>query len=274
MGNTVQEVSVHEVKESKDPIRHTYSDEGLNELASSFLETGVLQQILLRKIKGGDLEVVAGSRRLRAAKIAHLEKMPALVREDVNDKEAILIALAENIHREDLTPFEEARAYVKLTKDYQLTVQDIAKRIGKSMKYISHRIRLLSAVPEVQTMVSQKSLSLDHANMLAGLPLEEQTKFAEIAVKHCLSPKHLRLRIEKETKKRRAGSQICAEKWTGEKVGLEIVTFARFLHDVSSHVPRMTPKGLVEASESLKLCAKEIIHVLDLIDRRLADKEE
>lgn len=141
----------------------------LDELASSIKEFGVIQPINVRVINEGTYELVAGERRLRAAKLAKLDEIPAIVI-DVNDKDSAVLALIENLQRENLNYFEEAEGYYNLMEDYNLTQEDIAKQVGKSQSTIANKLRLLKLPDQVVKLLLDHNLSERHARALLKLP--------------------------------------------------------------------------------------------------------
>jgi ParB family chromosome partitioning protein len=147
--------------------RTRFSDEAIGELADSIRSSGVLQPVLVRRDGDGYL-IVAGERRLRAARVAGLKKIPAIVR-DVTDTEMMEIALVENIQREDLNPIDEAHAYSTLIEKVGLTHEQISGRVGKQRSSISNSLRLLTLPPEVREMVSRETISAGHARALLAL---------------------------------------------------------------------------------------------------------
>lgn len=144
----------------------------LEELSNSIKEFGVIQPINVRVINENTFELIAGERRLRAAKIAKLENIPAIVI-DVNDKDSAILALIENLQRENLNYFEEAEGYYNLMEDYNLTQEDIAKQVGKSQSTIANKLRLLKLSDKVVKILLDHHLSERHARALLKLPSTE-----------------------------------------------------------------------------------------------------
>jgi len=163
-GSAVREVSISDIGPNPFQPRTRFDDEGLKELADSIRSTGVLQPVLLRPDGDGFL-LVAGERRLKAARLAGLERIPAIVRE-VSESEMMELALIENIQREDLNPIDEANAYQALIAKVGLTHDQISERVGKQRSSITNAIRLLGLPPEVREMVSRGTLSAGHARAL------------------------------------------------------------------------------------------------------------
>jgi len=162
-------------------IRH----EGLEQLAESIRVQGVLQPIVVR-IKNDQYEIIAGERRFRAAQLAGLTEVPAIVRQ-VTDSAALAMALIENIQRENLNPMEEATALKRLSDDLQLTHLQVAEAVGKSRVSVTNILRLLSLNPEVQFMLEQEQIEMGHARALLGLKGPMQTQLAQTVIDRGLS---------------------------------------------------------------------------------------
>ena len=148
--------------------RQAFANQGIEELAESIRQKGILQPLLVRRSNGG-FELIAGERRLRAAQRLGMGHVPVLVR-DASDGELLEMALIENIQRENLNPLEEARAYRRLVEEFKLTQEDIAARVGKDRSTIANTMRLLQLPPEVQSQVERGALSAGHARALAAAP--------------------------------------------------------------------------------------------------------
>jgi ParB family chromosome partitioning protein len=159
-----------------------FDEESLTELASSIAEMGVLQPILVRPRADGGYELIAGERRWRAAQRAGLTSIPAVIR-PTDDAGSVEQALVENLHRQDLTPLEEAAAYQQLLEDFSLTHDQIASRVGKSRSAITNSMRLLGLPPAVQHLLADGQLTAGHARALLGTPdRAQQEHLARAAV--------------------------------------------------------------------------------------------
>jgi len=170
--------------------RTNYDDDKLNDLKASIKEKGVLQPILVRE-KDGQHEVVAGERRLRAARALNLENIPAIIKE-VTDQEAFVIALIENIQREELNPIEEAEAYRKLIEEFEYTQEEVAQSVGKDRSTISNFLRILKLPAEIRKSVYDGELSVGHARTLLGVNiLMEQKRLFALTIKKGLSVREL-----------------------------------------------------------------------------------
>lgn len=165
----------------RQQIRH----DGLEQLAESIRTQGILQPIVVRS-KNDQYEIVAGERRWRAAQLAGLTTVPAIVRQ-ISDEVAVILALIENIQRENLNPIEEATAMKRLADDLQFTHLQVAEAVGKSRVSVTNLLRLLSLNPEVQTLLEQEQIEMGHARALLGLKGEVQTEIAQTVIKQGLS---------------------------------------------------------------------------------------
>lgn len=165
------EVPVGAIEPNPRQPRSDFAEEALAALARSIREVGVLQPVVVRRREGG-YELVAGERRLRAAKLAGLATIPAIVREG-DDTESLREALIENIHREDLAPLELAAAFQELLEELGATQDVVAERLGYSRAHVANTIRLLSLPPDVQRLLADGKLQAGHARALLGLPDDE-----------------------------------------------------------------------------------------------------
>ncbi|MDQ1424677.1 MAG: ParB family transcriptional regulator, chromosome partitioning protein [Acidimicrobiaceae bacterium] len=167
--SSLQDIPLNLIEPNPNQPRIHFDEEALSELAASIRELGVLQPILVRNVDGDRYQIVAGERRWRAARRAGLATVPAMVR-DVDEATSVEQALVENLQREDLNPLEEAAAYQQLIEDFQLTHDDVAKRVGRSRAAVTNTLRLLQLPAAVQHLVSENRLSPGHARALLGTP--------------------------------------------------------------------------------------------------------
>jgi ParB family chromosome partitioning protein len=164
---TVGEISIDEIGANPYQPRTRMSDASLEDLKESIGEKGVLQPVIVRR-KAGRYELVAGERRLRAARLAELKTIPAIVKR-VSDSEALEIALVENLQREDLNPIDEARGYKELINRFNLTQEDLAKRIARDRSTIANTLRLLKLPDPVRNGLEEGKITMGHARALLGL---------------------------------------------------------------------------------------------------------
>ena len=158
----VSDVSISLIKANPGQPRKIFEEEDLLELKNSIQEYGVLQPIILKKNRDGTYGIIAGERRFRAASLAGLEKIPAVIK-NADEKDAAFIALVENIQRENLSYIEEAYAYRNLIDEYNLSQGEIAQRVGKTQSTISNKIRILSLPADIQKALLENKLTERHA---------------------------------------------------------------------------------------------------------------
>lgn len=170
-------IEIDEIAPNESQPRKTFNKEKLEELARSIKTHGVIQPIVVRK-QGSHYEVVAGERRWRAARIAGLSEVPCIVRE-LTDEQNMLVAIIENVQREDLNPIEEARGIRAMIEDYELTQDEVAKAVSKSRPYITNALRMLKLPDAVLDMVLAGKLSAGHARAILSAKEEEQTEIAK-----------------------------------------------------------------------------------------------
>ncbi|MGB9976603.1 ParB/RepB/Spo0J family partition protein [Thermovenabulum sp.] len=166
------EIDVDKIYSRENQPRKNFDEEKLIELAESIKTHGIIQPIILKKTEKG-YEIVAGERRWRAAKIAGLKKIPAVVKE-LTREEIMEVALIENIQREDLNPIEEAEAYRTLIEQCGLTQEELAKKLGKSRPFIANTLRLLNLDDEIKSMMIKGEISSGHARALLSLEDSEE----------------------------------------------------------------------------------------------------
>ncbi|MCI8631143.1 MAG: ParB/RepB/Spo0J family partition protein [Firmicutes bacterium] len=197
--NSVVFIDINEIKPNENQPRKNFDEEKIAELAASILEHGIIQPIVVRKNRSG-YEIVAGERRYRAARKVELKTVPCLVRE-LTDEQNMLLAIIENMQREDLNPVEEAQAIEKMIKTYGLTQEQVSKSLAKSRPYITNVLRLLRLPEIVQDMISRGTLSSGHARALVAINDEKkQIALAERAEKEGLSVRDIE-RLAGENKK-------------------------------------------------------------------------
>ena len=211
----IWQVPIEKIEANPNQPRQIFATEPLQELANSIHEKGIIQPLLLRK-KGEGFEIIAGERRWRAAQMAGLKEVPALVKEH-EDQEVLELALIENIQRENLNPIEEAEAYDFLIKKYNLTQQGLAQKVGKDRATVANLLRLLQLQPGVRQMVSKNELSLGQAKVLLSITDgKRQQALAEKAHKETLSVRALEKLLAKP-KARCGGTDAkttnCARCW-------------------------------------------------------------
>jgi len=198
--NTVTRLKISQVDPKSDQPRKYFDKNALEELASSIVENGLLQPILVREYGEGRYQIIAGERRFRASKLAGITEIPAIVLER-DDKKAAQIALIENVQREDLNPLEEAMAYKSLAEEYDMTQEELSLKVGKSRSAIANMIRLLDLPDEILTLVASRELSAGHARTLLGVKNpEDMILLAERTVEEDLSVRVLEEEVKRINK--------------------------------------------------------------------------
>ncbi|HKY14110.1 MAG TPA: ParB/RepB/Spo0J family partition protein [Microthrixaceae bacterium] len=168
-GSGLRELPISQISANRFQPRDHFDEESLVSLTESIRTLGVLQAILVRPSDDG-YELIAGERRWRAAKRAGLQTIPAVVRASTDDVSSLEQALVENLHRQDLSPLEEAGAFQQLMEDFSFTQEQVAARVGKSRSAVANMIRLFQLPPAVQKLVGERQISLGHAKVLLSTP--------------------------------------------------------------------------------------------------------
>ena len=197
---------ISQVECNADQPRKRFDEGSLDELADSIREHGVLQPLTVRRLASGDYQIIAGERRWRAARLAGLREVPAIVVE-ADDRKATELALIENLQREDLDPIEEAEGYKKLMDSYHMTQEDVAARVGKSRSAVANALRLLGLCPEVRALLEAGKLSGGHARALLPLSAAMQKKAAQEVLAGGLSVRQTEALVKKYLAKPRTKKQ-------------------------------------------------------------------
>ncbi|MEZ4870978.1 MAG: ParB/RepB/Spo0J family partition protein [Bdellovibrionales bacterium] len=193
----IWKVNIADINPNVDQPRKVFTEEAIKELAASVKEKGILQPIVCRRLGEHSFEIIAGERRWRAAQAAGLHEVPVIIKETSN-QEALELALIENIQRQDLNPIEEAEAYEHLMREYNLTQQQLADRMGKERATVANLIRLNSLTTEVKRWVMDRELSLGQAKVLLGLIEPKlQKKAAKKIIKDKLSVRQTEKLVQK-----------------------------------------------------------------------------
>jgi len=169
--SSLQEIRMENIRPNPYQVRVVWDEQGLADLAASIKANGVIQPILVRKALDG-YQLIAGERRYRAAKLALLETIPAIVRQ-ANDSEMLELALVENIHRTDLNPIERARAYQNYITTFSLTQAEASERLGEDRSVVANYLRLLDLPDEIKQMLVNGQLAMGHARAILSLPTDE-----------------------------------------------------------------------------------------------------
>jgi ParB family chromosome partitioning protein len=190
----LRNLGIDELQPGKYQPRSHMEQTALAELAESIKSQGVMQPILVRPLTAGRFEIIAGERRWRAARMAGLTSVPALVKE-IPDQQALAASLIENIQREDLNPLEEATGIQRLTQEFGLTHQAIAETLGRSRAAVTNLLRLLDLAPPVRELLAEGHIDMGHARALLALPVARQIELAREAAHKGLSVREVEQRV-------------------------------------------------------------------------------
>ena len=260
----LQSLPIAQVECNADQPRKRFDDAALDELADSIREHGVLQPLTVRRLGTGYYQIVAGERRWRAARLAGLTEVPAIVIE-ADDRKATELALIENLQREDLDPLEEAEGYKKLMDSYHMTQEDVAARVGKSRSAVANALRLLGLCPEVRALVEGGKLSGGHARALLPLSAALQKKAAQAVIDGGLSVRQTEALVKKLNAKPRTKKETDAEAINYTKLAASELT------DKLGRGCRIVPgrkKGKIELDYYGMDDLNDLLDALALIKRR------
>lgn len=194
--NRVWHIAVDKMVPGIYQPRKNFDKQSLQELSDSIKQNGILQPIAVRKRQGGGYEIIAGERRWRAAQIAGLHEVPAIIK-NVTDREALQLALIENVQREDLDPIEEAESYQRLAEEFNLSQQEVADKVGKERSTVANALRLIQLPKEIKEMITEKMISSGHAKVLLSISdKNQQVKLAKQVVEKGLSVRALEQTIK------------------------------------------------------------------------------
>ena len=189
---------ISQVESCAGQPRKQFDPDALADLADSIREHGIIQPLTVRKLQSGYYQIIAGERRWRAARMAGLDQVPAIVIE-ADDRKAMELAMIENLQREDLNPMEGAEGYRQLMEQYNLTQEETAQRVGKSRSAVANALRLLNLCPSVRAMVEDGRLTSGHARTILPLSPALQKKAADAVLKSDLSVRQTELLVKKLT---------------------------------------------------------------------------
>ena len=220
-GDSVVELKINDISPNEGQPRKNFNDESLNELAASIAESGVIQPIIVQK-KNGGYRIVAGERRWRAARLAGLTVIPAIVRE-LSDSDTMVQALLENLQREDLNPIEEAYAMQNLLKTHKLTQEQLAKKLGKPRATIANTMRLVNLDDSLQEFIRHGDLSEGHAKVILSLKdKEDQRKAADVILAKEMNVRQAEIYVKKLIEAKENPEASKAVELPDERVSLSV----------------------------------------------------
>ncbi|MBM4403038.1 MAG: ParB/RepB/Spo0J family partition protein [Candidatus Cloacimonetes bacterium] len=196
--SNIMTVSVDRIVPNRYQPRRSFEPEKLQELADSIRENGIIQPIIVTKTESSDYELIAGERRLQAARMVGLTEVPVVIR-SVSHQDQLTLAVIENIQREDLNPVEEALAYQTLSDEFGLTHSQIANTVGKDRATVTNALRLLKLHPDILFLISEGNLTAGHARAVLSVGEDLQIPFARYIVSHALSVRQAEMRAKSFT---------------------------------------------------------------------------
>ena len=247
----LEKISIASITKNADQPRKVFDEEGIEELALSIREVGLIQPITVRKTGESEYELISGERRLRAVKKLGFSVIDAIVLSGIADKESATMALVENLQREDLNFFEEAECYLNMLKTYCMTQDELAKKIGKSQSSVANKLRLLKFSPQIRQAMLSSNLSERHARAL--LRLNSESKCMALIKKineNALSVKETE-RLVKKTLSTTSGASTICEKPAFARLYKD---YRIFTSSVSSAVALLKKSGMrveVEQTENM-----------------------
>ncbi len=249
----VKYIGISDIKPNENQPRKVFVQEKIEELAASISEHGIIQPLVVRPAKTG-YEIVAGERRWRAARAAGLKTVPCLIRE-FNDEQNMLVAIIENMQREDLNPIEEAEGLEKMIKTYGLTQEQVSKSVSKSRPYITNSLRLLNLPEDVRTMVSEGRLSAGHARaVLSAGSADKQLALANRIVSEGLSVRDTEKAASEKSKKKKPLKRVKSK---------DIMSVEQELKDLFGTKVNIVAKGKFGAIELEYYSRDELNRLID-----------
>ncbi|MCK5098683.1 MAG: ParB/RepB/Spo0J family partition protein [Desulfobacteraceae bacterium] len=259
--DTLFQCPIDDIKPNRYQPRITFSDEELEKLKESIIEQGVIQPLLVRNLDGS-YELIAGERRLRAAKLANLNHVPVFVK-NLTDEQALEVAIIENVQREDLNPLEEADAYQRLVSEFHYTQEMVAKKIGKNRSTIANLLRLRGLPDQIKASLVAKKISMGHARSILGAGSEdEQLDVWQLVVAKKLSVRETEKFIHSIKKQL---SELKIKKVSPEKIFLTELS-AKLTQKLNSKIKisKQGEKGKVEIKFKNQ---KEFDHIIELLNQ-------
>ncbi len=243
---TVKFVNINEIEVDENQPRKFFDEEKLIKLADSIKKVGLLNPIIVKK-ENGKYKIISGERRFRAAKIAKLEEVPVIIKDDADEKLAFEISIIENLHREDLNPIEEAESFKKLIEEFNYTHSQVGQLIGKDRTYVTNTLRLLKLTDFVKDCLIKNLITSGHAKVLVNLDEETQNNVCKVIIEKNLSVR--------ETERLVASLKYKPEKRENVKKVLIFEEFKDYFENVSK---KLNTKIDIEVGKKEK--GKLIIH--------------
>lgn len=242
------------IRDPENPVRTITmgGNQDLYDLGDSMLSDKLIYPVILEPVGNDFYEVIIGMRRVRSARLKEQIDIPAIIWEPQSPLAKLIVMLAENIHRVQLDPFEEARVFLRLMKEYDLTGLEISAKVNKPAAHIMERIQLLSLSDETQALVAEGAISIDSAAALARLPLERQAPVAREAIEHHLNSREVRKRVHSEAGTSGDTARVLNYYVTPQKLAASVEEFTRWF---TRAIPRLKFDGATLEDQTLMLGA-------------------
>lgn len=254
---TVQYIDINDIKPNRNQPRKKFDPESISELAASIQEHGIIQPLIVCKAEQG-YELVAGERRWRAAREAALDKVPCLVREFTSEENA-LIAIIENMQREDLDPIEEAEGLEKMMREYGFTQEEVSRSVGKSRPYITNSLRLLKLPQDIREKISEGAISAGHARALLSVKTRAlQEQICQKIIKDGMSVRETENLVRKGGKSRKAPAR--------SKKDPDIVAVEEKLKEIYGTRVAITTNGRKGAVEISYYGREDLNRIIELLE--------
>lgn len=233
LANAVVQVPLSAITVSRQNTRMHYDPEALSDLTDSVREIGQIYPVVVRRLgrSSEKFELIIGTRRLKVAYKRKMSTIPAFVVDQIEESEVVIFALSENLHRNDLTPFEEAKAILKLCKDFDMDPRLVAKRIGKPLPYVQSRLKLLSIPTQVQDILCRGGVTMSHVGILTSLKKpRDQIRYAKLVQKESLSQTDLITLIQDDLGTTSVPQRPAARRlFSPKRTAVKISRFRKFL---------------------------------------------
>lgn len=260
MKRSLIEVPLTNITVSKANMRAFYDSEALDALNGSMARIGQIYPVLLKRLPQEDhFELLVGSRRLKAAWRAKMKTIMAHVLDDISLPEMVILSLTENLHREDLTPFEEAKALLELSTNHGMSPKEIAKQIHKPVPWVTGRLKILSVPQTVQELLAQNRVTINHVGIIGSLKKpKDQIRYAKIVAKQALSEEDLITLIREEAAKKGVTPPVRTERlasndlFTPMRTALKVKRFLKFLNDKVRLQLALEGEEVVELRKALR----------------------
>ena len=254
---TVQYIDINDIKPNRNQPRKKFDPESISELAASIQEHGIIQPLIVCKAEQG-YELVAGERRWRAAREAALDKVPCLVREFTSEENA-LIAIIENMQREDLDPIEEAEGLEKMMREYGFSQEEVSRSVGKSRPYITNSLRLLKLPQDIREKISEGAISAGHARALLSVKTRAlQEQICQKIIKDGMSVRETENLVRKGGKSRKAPAR--------SKKDPDIVAVEEKLKEIYGTRVAITTNGRKGAVEISYYGREDLNRIIELLE--------